>query len=117
MELDERVYVRVQGARSDPAIQGHGKTGSLLGEPTAGFGISVLTTEVSQMTRASTNAVLQAAAKSLVWDLFAAAGYCRTRAFVNVEKFERELFNAVRQWRTAHANLEGHRRKYERSNQ
>ena len=31
------------------------------------------------MTRASTNAVLQAAAKSLAWDLFAAA--CRT-AFV-----------------------------------
>ena len=63
------------------------------------------------MTRASTNAVLQAAAKSLAWDLFAAAGYCRTRAFVNVEKFERELLSAVRQWRSAHANLEGQRRK------
>ncbi len=63
------------------------------------------------MTRASTNAVLQAAAKSLVWDLFAAAGYCRTRAFVNVDKFERELFSAVRQWKAAHANLEGQRRK------
>jgi hypothetical protein len=68
------------------------------------------------MTRASTDAVLRAAAKSLVWDLYAAAGYCRTRAFVNVEKFERELFSAARQWRAAHANLQvnqkGKRRKY-----
>jgi len=67
------------------------------------------------MTRASSNAVLQAAAKSLVWDLFAAAGYCRTRAFVNVEKFERELFTAARQWRTTHSNLERTRRKHGRS--
>ena len=67
------------------------------------------------MTRASTDAVLQAVAKSLVWDLFAAAGYGRTRAFVNVEKFERELFTAARQWRTTHSNLEGKRRKYGRS--
>ena len=67
------------------------------------------------MTKASTNAILQAAAKSLTWDLFAAAGYCRTRAFVNVEKFERELFSAVREWRAAHANLEGQRRKYGRT--
>jgi hypothetical protein len=67
------------------------------------------------MTKASTNAVLQAAAKSLTWDLFAAAGYCRTRSFVNVEKFERELLSAARQWRAAHSNLEGQRRKYGRS--
>jgi hypothetical protein len=32
------------------------------------------------MSRASTNSILQAAAKSLVWELFAAAGYGRTRA-------------------------------------
>jgi hypothetical protein len=67
------------------------------------------------MTRASTTAVLQAAAKSLVWDLFATAGYCRTRAFVDVEKFERDLFSAVRQWRSAHSNLKGQRRKYGRT--
>lgn len=67
------------------------------------------------MTRTSTNAVLQAAAKSLVWDLFATAGYCRTRAFVDVEKFERELYSAARQWRAAHANLEGQRRKHGRT--
>jgi hypothetical protein len=67
------------------------------------------------MTRASTNAVLQAAAKSLAWELFAAAGYCRTRASVNVEKFERELLSAARQWKAAHANLEGQRRKYGRT--
>lgn len=63
------------------------------------------------MTRASTDAVLQAAAKSLAWDLYATAGYGRTRAFVNVEKFERELFSAARQWRATHSNLEGQRRK------
>jgi hypothetical protein len=64
------------------------------------------------MTRASTYAVLQAAAKRLTWDLFAAAGYCRTRTFVDVEKFERELFSAARQWRTTHSNLKGQRRKH-----
>ena len=63
------------------------------------------------MTKSSTNAVLRAAAKSLAWDLYAIAGYCRTRAFVNVENFERELFSAARQWKAAHANLEGQRRK------
>jgi len=68
-------------------------------------------TEVPHMTRASTNAVLQAAAKSLAWDLYAAAGYCRTRMFVNVEKFESALFSAAREWRAAHSNLEGQRRR------
>ncbi len=67
------------------------------------------------MSRASTNSILEAAAKSLAWDLFATAGYGRTRAFVNVEKFERELFSAARQWRAAHSNLEGQRRKYGRT--
>jgi hypothetical protein len=63
------------------------------------------------MSRASTNSILQAAAKSLVWDLYATAGYGRTRAYVNVEKFERELFAAARQWRSTHSNLKGQRRK------
>jgi len=67
------------------------------------------------MSRASTNSILQAAAKSLVWDLFATAGYGRTRAFVDVEKFERELFAAARQWRSTHSNLKGQRRKNGRS--
>ena len=71
------------------------------------------------MTTASMNAVLQAAAKSLAWELFIKAGYCRTRAFVNVDKFERELLSAARQWRAAHANLhvnpKGQRRKYGRT--
>ena len=66
------------------------------------------------MSRASTNSVLQAAAKSLAWDLYATAGYGRTRAYVNVEKFEHVLFTAARQWRTTHSNLEGQRRKYGR---
>ena len=71
------------------------------------------------MTKTSTNAVLQAAAKALAWELFIKAGYCRTRAFVNVDKFERELLSAARQWRAAHANLhvnlKGQRRKYGRT--
>jgi hypothetical protein len=67
------------------------------------------------MTTSSTNAVLRAAAKSLAWDLFAAAGYCRTRAFVDIDKFERGLLSAARQWKAAHANLKGQRRKYGRN--
>jgi hypothetical protein len=67
------------------------------------------------MSRASTNSVLQTAAKCLASDLYATAGYCRTRAFVNIEKFERELFTAVRQWRATHSNLEGKRRKHGRT--
>ena len=67
------------------------------------------------MSGASTNSILQAAAKSLVWELFATAGYGRTRAYVNVEKFERELLSAARQWRSTHANLKGQRRKYGRT--
>jgi hypothetical protein len=59
------------------------------------------------MSRASANSVLQAAAKSLAWELFAKAGYCRTRAFVDVPRFDRELLSAVHQWRAVQANLEG----------
>ena len=62
------------------------------------------------MTKANTNAVLQAAAKSLAWELFAEAGYCRTRAYVNVERFERELLSAARMWRRTHDNLKKQRR-------
>ena len=65
------------------------------------------------MVRASANSVLQAAAKSLAWDLYAAAAYCRTRRYVDVEKFDRELLSAARQWRSAHANLKGKRRRNE----
>ena len=63
------------------------------------------------MLRASANSVLQAAAKSLAWDLFAEAAYCRTRRYVDVEKFDRALLSAARQWRAAHTNLKGKRRR------
>jgi hypothetical protein len=63
------------------------------------------------MLRASANSVLQAAAKSLAWDLFAEAAYCRTRRYVDVEKFDRALLSAARQWKAAHANLKGKRRR------
>jgi hypothetical protein len=69
------------------------------------------------MSRASANSVLQAAAQSLAWDLFAKAAYCRTRSFVDVEKFDRELFSAARQWRAVQANLKVKRRKHGRNEQ
>jgi hypothetical protein len=72
-------------------------------------------TKQSRMSRASTNAVREAAAKVLAWDLFTAAGYCRTRAYVNVDKFERVLLSAVRQWKAVHANLTQKRRANGRS--
>lgn len=63
------------------------------------------------MTRASKNAILGAAAKTLAWELFYAAGYCRVRAPVNVERFERELYSAVKRWRRTQENLNHERRK------
>jgi len=50
-------------------------------------------------------AILQAAARALAWDLYAASGYGRTRARISVEKFDRELRSAVRQWSAIHDNL------------
>lgn len=50
-------------------------------------------------------AILQAAARVLAWELYAASGYGRTRTRINVEKFDRELRSAVRQWNTIHTNL------------
>ena len=50
-------------------------------------------------------AILQAAAKVLAWDLYAASGFGRTRTRITVEKFDRELRSVVRQWNTIHDNL------------
>ena len=57
------------------------------------------------MTRTSTNALLQAAARKLAWELYSAASFCRLRSHLNVEKFERELSSAARQWKRTCANL------------
>jgi len=65
------------------------------------------------VTQASADAVLQAAAKALAWELYSFAGYGRTRAYVDVEKFDRELRSAVLQWRAAHENLTKKRRRHE----
>ena len=67
------------------------------------------------MTKATKNGILGAAAKALAWELFSDAGYCRTRAFVNVERFDREMRSAARQWSRTHHNLKGQRRKHGRS--
>lgn len=63
------------------------------------------------MSRASANAVMQAAAKVLAWELYAVAGYGRTHAFVNVEKFDHALRSAARQWRATHGNLKEKKEK------
>lgn len=58
------------------------------------------------MTNASTDALLGAAAKALAWELFAAAGYARVRAPVNVDRFGRELLSAAAKWKAIRDNLE-----------
>jgi len=64
------------------------------------------------MTKKSRNAILEATAKTLAWELYSTAGYGRVRAPVNVERFDRELSSAVRQWRATTKNLERGRRKH-----
>ncbi len=51
------------------------------------------------------NAILQTAAKSLAWKLFVAAGHSRVRWRISVERFDRELRSALRQWRATTRNL------------
>jgi hypothetical protein len=63
------------------------------------------------MTRASGDAILRAVAKTVAWELYSAAGYCRERAPVNLDRFERELHSAMRGWRSTHRNLNRQRRK------
>jgi len=51
------------------------------------------------------NALLQATARTLAWELFAASGYGRLRVRIDVEHFGRELRSAVRQWSVTNHNL------------
>ncbi len=57
------------------------------------------------MSKEGRDAILQAAAKTLAWELYAVAGYGRTRARISVDRFDRELRSAVRQWKATHGNL------------
>ena len=57
------------------------------------------------MSNADKDAILQAVAKTLALELFAAAGYGRTRARISIEGFDRGLRSAVRQWNATHRNL------------
>src|SRR5262245_3519977 len=57
------------------------------------------------MNKANRDWILQAAAKALACEIFAAASYGRTHAPVNVEKFDHDLRLAIRQWRAARENL------------
>ncbi|GEM_PF-1894150 len=63
------------------------------------------------MSSADKDAILQAAAKSLAWELYAAAGYGRTRTRISVDRFDRELRSAARSWTAIHKNLTTKRRK------
>lgn len=62
------------------------------------------------MSGSSANRILEAAAKTLGWEIYLAGSCSRPRAHVNVEKFERELLSAAREWKAARANLKGQRR-------
>jgi len=57
------------------------------------------------MSKADRDAIRQAAAKALAWELYATAGYCRTRSRVSVEDFDRELRSAARKWSATRKNL------------
>ncbi len=59
------------------------------------------------------DAVLQAAAKTLAWGLYAAAGYGRPRTRISVETFNRELRSAVREWNATRKNLTQRKEQYQ----
>ena len=52
------------------------------------------------------DSILQASARALAWDLFAAAGYGRLRVRINVQRFDREIRSAARLWRAINRNLQ-----------
>ncbi len=57
------------------------------------------------MRKEDRNAILQAAARTLGWQLFAAAGYGRLRNRISLEEFDHELRSALHQWSATHRNL------------
>jgi hypothetical protein len=57
------------------------------------------------MSNQDRDALLQAAAKTLAWELYAVAGYGRTRTRISVERFGRELRAAAQRWSATHRNL------------
>jgi hypothetical protein len=61
------------------------------------------------------DALLQSAAKSLAWEIFAAAGYCRTRYRISAENFDEQLRSALRQWSATRHNLNLNRNRKEQN--
>lgn len=57
------------------------------------------------MRKQDRDAILQTAAKTLTWELYAVAGYGRMRARISVKNFDRELHSAARRWSATHRNL------------
>lgn len=57
------------------------------------------------MSKQGRDRILEAAAKSLAWELYAAAGYGRTRTRVCIDRFDRQLRSLVREWNVNNRNL------------
>jgi hypothetical protein len=57
------------------------------------------------MNKEDRDAILRAAAKTLAWELFDAAGYGRPRTGISVERFGRTLLSLARQWSVTERNL------------
>ena len=57
------------------------------------------------MSKQDRDAILQAAAKTLAWELYAVAGYGRLRTPISVERFHDALQCATRQWNATKRNL------------
>lgn len=67
------------------------------------------------MSSADKDAILQAAAKTLAWELYAAAGYGRTRTRISVDRFDRELRSAARQLVAIYKNLTKNKKRRTRN--
>ena len=57
------------------------------------------------MSNQDRDAILQAAAKTLVWELYEVAGYGRIRTQISVERFDEVLRAAAEKWSATRKNL------------
>jgi hypothetical protein len=57
------------------------------------------------MNKQDRDALLQAAAKTLAWELYEVTGYGRIRVRISVEKFDRALRSAARKWSATRRNV------------
>ncbi len=57
------------------------------------------------MNKEDRDVILQAAAKTLAWGLYATTGYGRMRQRISTQGFDRDLRSALRQWSATQKNL------------